>query len=114
VQLPVIIYGANVVGIALSMLGFLRYASRNGFLVAEGSEEELVKRNHVTMEGRLAGLRLGDLALVRQHGDQPRNLRLRPDLSSPPKRLGVQALWERSGKEGLNLVASLYIYMDSR
>jgi len=43
-QLPVVIYGANVVGIALAMLGFLQYASRNGLLVAEGREEELVKR----------------------------------------------------------------------
>ena len=43
-QLPVVVYGANVVGIALAMLGFLQYASRNGLLVAEGREEELVKR----------------------------------------------------------------------
>ena len=69
-QLPIIIYGANVVGIALSMLGFLRYASRNGLLVAEGREEELVEEDHVQMEGGLAGVRLRDIDLLRQHRDQ--------------------------------------------
>ncbi len=43
-QLPIILYGANVVGIAVSMLGFLGYASRNDLLVADGHEGELVKR----------------------------------------------------------------------
>jgi uncharacterized membrane protein len=43
-QLPIILYGANVVGIAVSMQAFLGYASRNGLLAAEGHEKELVSR----------------------------------------------------------------------
>jgi len=35
-QLPVIIYGANIVGIAIAMQGFLAYASRKGHLIADG------------------------------------------------------------------------------
>jgi uncharacterized membrane protein len=43
-QLPIVIYGANVVGIAVSMLAFLGYAAKNGLLMAEGHEEALVQR----------------------------------------------------------------------
>jgi len=43
-QLSVIIYGANVIGIALSMLGFLAYSAQNRLLVAEGHDEVLVRR----------------------------------------------------------------------
>jgi len=42
-QLPIVIYGANVVGIAVAMVGFLEYASRNRMLMAEGGEQQLVK-----------------------------------------------------------------------
>jgi uncharacterized membrane protein len=43
-QLPVIIYGVNVVGIAASMLGFLGYSWKSGLLVAEGHDSVLVQR----------------------------------------------------------------------
>jgi uncharacterized membrane protein len=43
-QLPIVIYGANVLGIAFSMLGFLGYAAKNRLLVAEGHDEVLVGR----------------------------------------------------------------------
>jgi uncharacterized membrane protein len=43
-QLPVIIYGANVLGIAVSMQGFLAYAAQNRLLIAEGHDEVLVRR----------------------------------------------------------------------
>jgi uncharacterized membrane protein len=43
-QLPVIIYGVNTVGIAASMQAFLGYSSKNGLLVAEGHDRLLVQR----------------------------------------------------------------------
>jgi uncharacterized membrane protein len=43
-QLPVIIYGANVVGISISMQAFLSYAARKKMLVAEGEGEVLIGR----------------------------------------------------------------------
>jgi uncharacterized membrane protein len=44
VQLPVIIYGANVAGVAIAMQGFLQYAVRSKMLIAEGDAAELIKR----------------------------------------------------------------------
>jgi uncharacterized membrane protein len=44
VQLPVIIYGANVLGIAIAMQAFLWYAVRKKMLVAEGEGEAVVNR----------------------------------------------------------------------
>lgn len=44
VQLPVIIYGANVAGVAIAMQGFLQYAVRSKMLIAEGDAAELMNR----------------------------------------------------------------------
>ncbi len=44
VQVTVIIYGLNIVGVALSMQAFLYYARRSGLLVAEGQHGMFIKR----------------------------------------------------------------------
>ncbi len=44
VQLPVVIYGANIVGISLSMQAILAYTARNRLLVAEGWDARIMGR----------------------------------------------------------------------
>jgi len=44
VQLPVIIYGGNILGIAFAMLGFLAYAIRGGLISMEGHDGVIVRR----------------------------------------------------------------------
>jgi hypothetical protein len=92
----------------------LRYASRNGFLVAEGSEEELVKRIMSRWE---VGLLVYGSAILLSFVSTAISLRIYAFvliLLVLQSALGFKALWERLGEEGLVLLASLYIYMDSR
>ncbi len=44
IQLPVVIYGANIVAISLSMHAFLSYAVREKMLVAQGEDGALIGR----------------------------------------------------------------------
>jgi uncharacterized membrane protein len=44
VQLPVIIYGANVAGVAIAMQAFLYYAVRGKMLITEGNGRALIDR----------------------------------------------------------------------
>jgi len=56
-QLPVIIYGANIVGIALTMQAFLAYAVRKGLMAAEGHEGSVLRR--IVERWRLGALLYG-------------------------------------------------------
>jgi len=70
-QLPVIVYGINVVGIALSMQALLAYAGKNGLLVAHENEE--VHLSRITGRWRLGALVYGP-AIVLSFVDTEVNL----------------------------------------
>jgi uncharacterized membrane protein len=62
IQIPVIIYGANILGIAISMQVFLWYAVRRKMLVAEGEGEVVI--NRIIGRWRLGSLIYGGAIVV--------------------------------------------------